>query len=244
MLIGCFSDIHGNLPALSAAVEDAERRGAELLYCAGDLTGYGPFPSEVCELLEERAITTISGNYDLKVLEMMRDSKRFEKKMKPLKWQILRWTGRHLNARARRYLAGLGATHCETLPDGVTLLMVHGSPVSNEDTIYPSITARGLLWKLDGRRPDILVCGHTHLPFARRIRGTLVVNCGSTGQPVDGDSRPPYALIRISKGAPPTARIVRFSYPVEKVTGVLSRTSLPSYLIEDFTKGNKKREAP
>ena len=99
-------------------------------------------------------------------------------------------------------------------------------------------------WKLDGESPDILVCGHTHLPFARRIGGTLVVNCGSAGQPVDGDPRPPYALIRIEKGSRPTGRIVRFSYPIGEVTAALERSSLPKRLIKDFTEGNKKRETP
>jgi predicted phosphodiesterase len=244
MLIACLSDIHGNLPALTAAVKDAERRGADAVLCAGDLTGYGPFPSGVCEFLERRAIATISGNYDRKVLEMLRDSGRFRKKMKPLKWQILSWTGKHLDANARKYVAGLGAARRETLPGGVSLLMVHGSPLSDEDTIYPSVTAWGLRRKLDGEVADILVCGHTHIPFARRIGGTLVVNCGSAGQPVDGDPRPPYALIKVTRGARPTGRIVRFSYPVGDVTAALERSSLPNHLIEDFTMGNKKREAP
>jgi hypothetical protein len=72
----------------------------------------------------------------------------------------------------------------------------------------------------------------------------LVVNCGSAGQPVDGDPRPPYALISIARKGRPSGRIVRFSYPVEEVTAALERSSLPNHLIEDFTKGNKKREAP
>jgi predicted phosphodiesterase len=244
MLIACLSDIHGNLPALAAACADAKRRGADAVYCAGDLTGYGPFPSGVCEFLARRGITTIAGNYDRKVLEMIRDSERFRKKMKPLKWRILSWTGRHLDARSRRYIAGLGAAHRETLPGGASLLMVHGSPLSDEDTIYPSVTAWGLRRKLDGERADVLVCGHTHIPFARRIGGTLVVNCGSAGQPVDGDPRPPYALITVVRGERPTGRIVRFSYAVDEVTAALRRSSLPDHLIEDFTKGNKKREAP
>lgn len=244
MLIACVSDIHGNLPALSAAVADAERRGADAVYCAGDLTGYGPFPSEVCAFLKERAIKTIAGNYDRKVLAAVRDPSRFKKKMKPFKWRVLRWTGKHLGTKGRSYIAGLAETHRETLPGGATLLMVHGSPRSDEDTIYPSITGRGLRWKLDGERPDILVCGHTHIPFARRIDGTLVVNCGSTGQPVDGDPRPPYALIKIMKGARPTGRIVRFSYAIDEVASALERSSLPKRLVRDFTEGNKKRETP
>ena len=64
MLIAFISDIHGNLPALEAAVADAEARGANRIICAGDMTGYGPFPDAVCRFLEERRIPAIIGNYD------------------------------------------------------------------------------------------------------------------------------------------------------------------------------------
>ncbi len=244
MLIACLSDIHGNLPALSAAVADAEKKGTDAFYCAGDVTGYGPFPSDVCAFLRTREITTILGNYDVKVLEVARDPARFKKKMKPFKWKVLNWTVKHLGGKGRTYLAGLDQTYRERLTGGFLFLMVHGSSLSDKDTIYPSITARGLREKLDGERPDVLVCGHTHIPFVRRLGGTLVVNCGSVGQAVDGDPRPSYALIRIARGTTPTGRIVRFSYPVEEVAAAIERSTLPKYLIEDFTKGNKKREAP
>jgi putative phosphoesterase len=244
MLIACLSDIHGNLPALSAAVADAERRGADAIYCAGDLTGYGPFPAGVCEFLKKRDITTISGNYDLKVLDVRRDRAGFKKKMKPFKWKVLSWTGKNLGAKGRKYIGRLDEEHRERFADGISLLMVHGSPLSDGDTIYPSITQRGLRRKLDGEPVDVLVCGHTHIPFVRTIAGTLVVNCGSAGQPVDGDPRPAYALIRIERGAKPAGRIVRFSYPVDEVVAALERSSLPKRLITDFTEGNKKRETP
>ena len=51
MLIALLSDIHGNLPALKAAVIEAKTRGAKQIICAGDIVGYGPFPDEVCEYL-------------------------------------------------------------------------------------------------------------------------------------------------------------------------------------------------
>jgi putative phosphoesterase len=244
MLVAFISDIHGNLPALEAALTDAHVRGAERIYCAGDLTGYGPFPAEVCHLLAEKQITTIIGNYDAKVIAALHRSAALKEGMKPGKWKILEWTYRQINADAQRFLSSLPPLHRETLAGRFELLMVHGSPVSVEDTIYPSITPYGLKKKLAGTGLDILVCGHTHIPFVRRLAGALVVNCGSAGHPVDGDPRPAYALLKIQQGKPPSARIIRFDYPKAGLLRAIERSSLPQGLSIDFSEGNKKREMP
>jgi predicted phosphodiesterase len=244
MLIAFTADPHGNLPALAAAVADARERGARRIYCAGDLTGYGPFPAGVIRFLESERIPTISGNYDLKVIEAVEEESRLKKRMKPAKWKILEWTARRMTRRDLRYLRRLPAVHRETLPSGAHLLVVHGSPVSNTDTIYPSVTAPGLRGKIGDEQIDILVCGHTHIPFVRRIGGVLVVNCGSVGFPVDGDPRPAYALIEVPLRGAAGGRIVRFAYDVEATAGAIPGSGLPKSLMKDFREGNKKRETP
>ena len=62
--IAVFSDVHGNLPGLEAILADIDARGVPDVLCLGDLVGYGPFPNEVAQLLRERAIPTVMGNYD------------------------------------------------------------------------------------------------------------------------------------------------------------------------------------
>lgn len=244
MHVAFISDIHGNLPALEAALTDARVRGAEKIYCAGDLTGYGPFPAEVCRVLAGNKITTIIGNYDAKVIAALHRSADLKGAMKPGKRKILEWTSRQIGGDTRRFLSSLPALHRETLGCEFELLMVHGSPVSLEDGIYPSITPYGLKRKLAGTSVDILVCGHTHIPFVRRVAGTLVVNCGSAGHPVDGDPRPAYALVKIQQGRPPSARIIRFDYPKAELFRAIERSSLPQSLSADFREGDKKREMP
>jgi len=235
------SDIHGNLPALEAAVADAKTRGAGQVVCAGDLTGYGPFPDEVCRFLKERRIPAVIGNYDQKAIEAAKQGRAATAGMKQKKRKILLWTAAHLGDQSRSYLAGLPERIARRLSGGHKLLVVHGSPVSIEDPIYPSITQRGLEVKLGDQRPDILVCGHTHIPFVKRIGGALVVNCGSAGQPVDGDPRPAYALVRAEAGARPRGRIVRFDYDPDRTIAALQKTSLPKGLRKDFAEGSKMR---
>jgi diadenosine tetraphosphatase ApaH/serine/threonine PP2A family protein phosphatase len=161
--------------------------------------------------------------------------------MKQKKRKILLWTTAHLGDPSRRYLAGLPDHIARRLSGGHKLLVVHGSPVSLEDAIYPSITRRGLEAKLGGQHPDVLVCGHTHIPFVKRIGGILVVNCGSAGHPVDGDPRPAYALVQAEAGARPHGRIVRFEYDSGRTIASLQKTSLPKGLRKDFSEGSKMR---
>ena len=244
MLIAFISDIHGNLPALEAAVADARARGASRIICAGDMTGYGPFPDEVCRFLEERRIRAIIGNYDQKVIEWANRGSSGARGMKQKKRKILLWTVKHLSDRARHYLASLPENLSLRLSDGPKVRLVHGSPLSMDDPIYPSLTERGLEVKIGNPRPDILVCGHTHIPFVKRLGGVLVVNCSSTGHPVDGDPRPAYALVRAGRDGAPNGRIVRFEYDRDRTIAALKKTSLPKGLRRDFAEGTKMRFFP
>ncbi|HSR11943.1 MAG TPA: metallophosphoesterase family protein, partial [Thermodesulfobacteriota bacterium] len=236
MLIACISDLHANLPALEACVEDAKRRGVEKVICAGDMTGYGPFPGEVCRFLKERRIPAVFGNYDRKVMEVLREGNSAAAGMKSKKRDVLMWAARRLGREGMEYLSGL-PEHLSLRVQGHRIHVVHGSPVSADDTIYPSITPEALEKKLvdpspsplpriggEGKkdaRPEILVCGHTHIPFVKSVSRVLVVTCGSAGHPVDGDPRPAYALLRLEKGAAPRARIVRFAYDTRRTIAAL-----------------------
>ena len=244
MLMAFLSDIHGNLPALEAAIGDAKSRGASRVVCAGDMTGYGPFPDEVCRFLEDRRIPAILGNYDKKVIDVAKQRRSAASGMKQKKRKILLWTVTHLDKRSRGYLEGLPDHLVLRLAGGYSILVVHGSSISMDDAIYPSITQQGLESKLGGASPDILVCGHTHIPFVKRIGKTLIVNCGSTGHPVDGDPRPAYALVYGQAGDTPRGRIVRFEYDRDRTIAALEQSSLPKGLRKDFLEGSKMRFLP
>lgn len=240
MLIAFISDIHGNLPALKAVVADAKAQGVNKIICAGDVTGNGPFPNEVCSYLEENNIPTISGNYDCKVLDVIKHGKSAASTLQKKKKELLIWTAKHTRKSVQHFLESLPTSIQEEMPGGRKLLVVHGSPISNDDDIYPSITAMGLKAKLGDVHPDILVCGHTHIPFVKRLASLLIVNCGSAGQPVDGDIRPSYAIVSVDE-ATVHCHIVRFDYDVVEIITALKKTSLPKGVQKDFTEGTKRR---
>jgi putative phosphoesterase len=213
MRIAVVSDIHANLPALEAALAEIRRRHADRVIVAGDVVGNGRQPAEVIALLRRLGFPAIRGNADRKVVEAANLSgKALAERAAKKKTAELLWTARQLDRVGLEWLMRLPATLALRL-GGSAVLVVHGSPLSDTDYIYPSLTPRALAAKLGADRPDILVCGHSHVPFARRIAGVTVVNAGSVGRPVDGDPRGSLALIDIEAGRPPGGRIVRFSFP-------------------------------
>ncbi len=213
MRVAVLSDIHANLAALEAALADLEHREIESVVVAGDLIGDGGQPAEVVKLVRRLGCPAIRGNVDRKVAEAAALSGKdlAERAMKKRTAELL-WTARRLDRVGLDWLTGLPATLTLRV-GGVRMLVVHGSPLSDTDYIYPSLTPRALAAKLGADRPDVLVCGHSHVPFARRISGVAVVNAGSVGRPVDGDPRGSYALVDIEAGRPPRGRIVRFPFP-------------------------------
>ncbi len=213
MLVAILSDVHGNLEALAAALADAARRGAGAFVVAGDLVGDGPDPAGVVALVRRKGFPTVRGNVDDKVTEAAALPRNDQAALlaKRKKADLVR-TARALGRGDLEWL--------RKLPESLSLeyerrriLVVHGSPLGNTDYVFPSITPQALAAKLGADRPDVLACGHSHIPFARRIGGVTVVNAGSVGRPVDGDPRGSYAVIELRKRHPVRARVVRFPFP-------------------------------
>jgi putative phosphoesterase len=212
MRVAVVSDIHANLPALRAALADLDRRGVGAVVVAGDLVGDGRQPAEVVTLLRRRGFPAVRGNADRKVAETAAlSAEELAERATKKKTAELLWTARQLGRPGLAWLARLPATLTLRL-GGSRVLVVHGSPLADTDYIYPSLTPRALAAKLGGERPDLLVCGHSHVPFVRRISGVTVANAGSVGRPVDGDPRGSYALVELEAGRAPRGRIVRFSF--------------------------------
>lgn len=225
MKVAFLSDIHANFPALWSAMEDARRRGARSTVVAGDIVGGGPHPAEVVRLLMKKRVRAIRGNVDRRTLSMLDKPKKLAKKAKQGTLAALaRWAALQLGDQEREWLAGLPCELRLAL-GGMNVLIVHGSPLGDEDYVYPSITERALAAKLKEGKPDLLVCGHSHVPFVRKVAETWIANCGSVGKPVDGDPRGSYALADFKGRGVISARIVRFEYPIEEAAHDLERLS-------------------
>jgi putative phosphoesterase len=238
MRVVFFSDIHANFPALCRALEWAQRHGADRLICAGDLVGHGPHPTEVVRLLMEQKVEAILGNVDRKVLALLEAPAKLKKRLKKKAHAPAAWAAMALGEVERGWLAGL-PRELRLEVDGVEISVVHGSPLSDTDYIYPSLTPHALAAKLGESRPRVLICGHSHVPFTKEIAGVRIVNCGSVGRPVDGDPRGALALCEFMGEGRVRCRIARFPYPVEPLVADLTAKGALGSLPQDYRTGTK-----
>jgi len=236
MLIGVFSDIHGNLAALRAVWEDLELQRPEAVYCLGDLVGYGAHPNEVVEFIRERAIPTLMGNYDEGVGFDLDDCGCVYKdpELKRLGDRSLAWTRAQTTEQNKLYLQSL-PLQIRLEERRPRLLMVHGSPRRMNEYLYedrPRASFERIAKLADC---EVLLFGHTHLPYVKRLAGTWFVNVGSVGRPKDGDPRACYALVELNRR--PKLDLRRVEYDVEVEAAAIERSDLPDYYAAELRLG-------
>ena len=246
MKYALISDVHSNLPALEAVLEDIDRRDdVDAIYHLGDLVGYAPWPNEVVALLKERGITGIAGNYDSTTATdyphcgCKADSPRGEE----LSHLSYEWTREHVTAETKRFLGAL-PFRMDLRPRGghksrPQLVLVHGTPTLN--TLYwtedrPDSFASKMAKAAGAREGDLIAFGHTHKPWDRLVEGVHFVNTGSVGKPKDGDWRASYALVEADERIE-NVQFVRVEYDLERaVEGVLG-SDLPNEFADQLKAG-------
>jgi putative phosphoesterase len=229
--VGCaaiITDIHGNLPALEAALARIEELGIAEIRCGGDLVGYGPWPNEVCRLLEARAIPTIYGNYDYAIARDQEDCgcAYRDPHDRELGELSIAWTLEHTNADAKAFMRELPFDRRFEL-GGQRVRLVHGSPRKVNEYLFEDKPARTFERIAGAADCDVLVFGHTHQPWIHAYGGVLFVNCGSVGKPKDGDPRGGFAVLESVDGEV-GARIERFAYDAEGVAREVAASGLPA----------------
>ena len=225
--VAVITDIHGNLPALQAALARIEELGIESVFCGGDLVGYGPHPNEVCALIDERDIPTIYGNYDFAIARDLENCgcAYVTQHDRELGQQSVDWTLAHTNQDAKDFMRDLPFDlH---FPVGsVDIHLVHGSPRRVNEYLFEDKPA-SLYERLAVAESDpVLVFGHTHKPWVREYGGVLFVNCGSVGKPKDGDPRGAFAVLTPSAGSVAVS-IERVEYDAVAVAAEVREAGLP-----------------
>ena len=243
MRIAVISDIHGNLAALVSVWADLESQQPDAVYCLGDLVGYGAHPNEVVEFIRHREIPTLMGNYDEGVGFDLDDCGCVYKdpELKRLGDLSLAWTRANTTQDNKRYLQSLPA-QIRLEDRGPRLLLVHGSPRKMNEYLYedrPRATFERIA-KLAGC--ELLLFGHTHLPYQKRVGGTLFANVGSVGRPKDGDPRACYGLVDSSRR--PKVELRRVEYEVEAEAAAIERSDLPDYYAVELRLGKPSAMAP
>lgn len=241
MRVAVLADVHGNLHALRAVLDDAWAEKAERLLCAGDLAGYGPFPNEVISLVREHDIKCAIGDYD--------DAVAFGRPRPQAHWLppkiadlTFLWTRVHLNTHTKNWLRQLlPQVRLEVGP--CRLMITHGSPrdlceglgMDTSEDILREITYQ--------TKANLVVSGHTHMPSYRVVNAVTFVNAGSVGQPRDGDPRAAYALLNIDPVTGKTQVLIkRVEYDIDATTRALTQQGLPTELIAALQEGLEEPE--
>jgi predicted phosphodiesterase len=215
--VAVISDIHGVLPALEAVLAEPDVRGADRVVLAGDLAA-GPMPVPTLDLLAslgERALW-VRGNGDRELVELRRGAGG------AVPDPVAPWAAAQLREDQVALLAAL-PTGVELEVDGVgRVLFCHATARDDEEVVL--VDSRPARWAevLDGLDPGIgtVVCGHTHMPFARLTHGRLVVNPGSVGMPY-GRPGAHWALL----GPGDTVQLRRTRYDVDAAAATITARS-------------------
>lgn len=236
--IAIFSDVHGNLPALKAVLEDIKKKKIDQIYCLGDLVDFAPWSNEVIELIRDLHIPCLMGNHDERIA--------FNHPVFPLKKHgeeetaariiAIAHTKAHITASNLEYLRGLPShlrlsfKQNESL---IQLLLVHGSTRSNEEYIYEDHPADDLLGMLEENQSAILVMGHTHQSYVRTIQTDsykrhMAINCGSVGRSREGGSHATYLVLNVEK-ATINAELIKLQYPVEETVKGILESDIPDF---------------
>ncbi|MDP9320636.1 MAG: metallophosphatase family protein [Chloroflexota bacterium] len=222
MTVALLSDIHANLVALEAVLE--ELPAVEAIWVMGDTVGYGPDPADTLALLRERRATLVAGNHD-RAVATGEGLQLFNAAARTAAERHRSWLG----AADRDALAALPLT----LEPASSYAICHGSPRDPLwEYVFDARTAAVAMAGLPGTRCCV---GHTHVAATFRTPGgKLMINPGSVGQPRDGDPRAAYALLDVI-GASVDFR--RVEYDISETQRRMRGLKLPEMLADRLAFG-------
>jgi putative phosphoesterase len=229
MKVAALYDIHGNLPALEAVLQEIEQLAVDLVVIGGDVFP-GPVPRETIQRLLDLEIRTrfITGNGDRVVLEQRRGGDISEVP-EPFR-EVIRWTAQQLSPRDEELVASWPKTLRLEIHGLGDVLFCHATP-RNDTEIFTRLTAEERLLPLfDGLGAAVVVCGHTHMQFDRIVGNTRVVNAGSVGMPFQQPAGAYWLLLG------PDLQLCHTSYDLGSAAARIRATDYPQ--AEEFAAGN------
>ena len=183
MKIAALYDIHGNLPALNALLEELKEAQPDLIVVGGDIVS-GPMPAQTLERLSQLGdqVRAIRGNGDREAV-MAFDGQPLSPDMPEEVREVTRWTAEQLTRSQRDFLAALPEQLLLRVEGLGRILFCHATVRSDEE-IFTPITPEERLGVIFARvEQEIVVCGHTHIQFERRVGNMRILNAGSVGMP-------------------------------------------------------------
>jgi putative phosphoesterase len=206
--VAALYDIHGNLPALEAVLDDLEGEDVDAVVVGGDVIA-GPLPRETLELLQSFGdrVRYIRGNADRLVLEGSDDQNA--------------WVGQRLRSSDLADVAGWPEMLALDVVELGRVLFCHATPRNDEEIVSAATPDEVLHEVLAGVAADVVICGHTHHQYDRTIGDVRLVNAGSVGLPYEGKAGAFWALLG------PDVELRSSEYDVQAGAARLRRTGYP-----------------
>ena len=240
--VGIFSDIHGNLHALEAVLEQLEKEKVDMMVCCGDVVGYGAKPNECVELIRKLNIPTIAGNHDHAAL-LLTDISNFNEIAKA----AVLWTKKVLTEENVEFLRQLPLTLRDIANN---VFYVHASPKEPGEWHY-ILTMGEARTNFNYFQEQACFIGHSHQPFIiENDEGNLacptrpeidirdgkryLINVGSVGQPRDHNPRACFVVLDFEEGR---LEIKRTDYDLSGAQQAIINAGLPRELAERLAHG-------
>jgi putative phosphoesterase len=226
--IAALYDIHGNLPALDAVLDDVRRSGVDRIVVGGDVVP-GPMPRETIDRLTglDIPLDFIHGNGDRVVRAAMAGVEPAEVPV-PFR-DVIHWTASQLDSAHATVLSTWPPTLRVHVAGIGNVLFCHATPQNDRD-IFTRLTPEDRVLSMFGSvDADLVVCGHTHMQFERRIGTVRVVNAGSVGMPF-GEPGAYWLLLG------PDVELRRTAYDLDRAADRVRATTYPK--AEEFATQN------
>ena len=204
MKIAILSDIHGNMIALNAVMDDIQKNGCDKTFFLGDYALAGPEPAPTVDycmhLNTYNNIEMIQGNTDKMIAEYNDDMYNNLSSAAPIMANALREDVKILNDNQKAFLRDLPPYKLLT-EEGVKILLVHGSPRRNNEDILPDTPPQEVEEMVKDCEATVILCGHTHIPCGfQTLSKKTVINVGSVGRPFTENPKSCYLILDINDG--------------------------------------------
>ncbi len=221
MRVAALYDIHGNLPALEAVLAELEDVDPDIVVVGGDVAA-GPMPGDALDALLglARPVRFVCGNGDRELVDAF-DGASDPASLPPDWAELQRWAAGRLTRSQRDALAGFEATVVLAIDVLGATRFCHGSPRRDDELLTSATPAGTVAEACAGVAESVVVCGHTHVQFDRRIEASRLVNAGSVGLPYEGRPGAYWALLG------PDVSLRRTAYDLDRAVERIRATGCP-----------------
>ena len=231
MRVALLSDIHANLVALDAVLEDILLRRIDQIICLGDVATLGPQPSETVARLRDLKCPCITGNHEVALLtpQSLAASDGWVR-------EASEWALRQLSLRDLKYLQSFQPSLEVQLDASHKMLCYHGSPRSENEFVFSCLPDHELYELLASLPAAVIALGHTHEQMLRQYSGKLIINPGSIGCPFEMPWDPKtsprlllwaeYAIVEARDGAL-SVELHRVPLDMRRLSLVARRSTMP-----------------